>query len=50
MSSSTVIVIVTPQQLGALRRTSAVPAHMAYRMGKGPHLSAPAAPPTPEGA
>lgn len=49
MSSSTVIVIVTPQQLGALRGTSAVPAHMAYRMGKGPHLFRSGGPVAPRG-
>ena len=38
MSTEAFIVTVTPDRLGEVRDLPVTPAHMAYRMGRGPHL------------
>ena len=49
MTQDTFIVTVPPQQLRTVQGWNATPAHLAYRVGRGPHLFRAGGPTAPRG-
>ena len=49
MTKDTFILLAQPEQLRQLQGWDAVPAHLAYRIGRGPHLFRAGSGPVPQG-